>query len=733
MSLRHLTNTDSANTGLAEHSMLGNVPPVSDNEVSRTLLVYGETDPGLQIKLSQLFKLSPFSSQLNMDGFDAGFIDCRGTCIQYPANVGNRRPALTYVLVDENSSLPVANKSGTHDVLEGLELITTTELDGPILKLRIDARQSQLSTEGVPANQSHAVTSGLDTAELDSNEHSLSSRGKNINLSSNELQRNAPDILQLVLSNSTDWMVVKDLEHRFIAVSDLFLASQNKSADEIIGKNDLEIGTDRELVLGNPDKNWKGYWKLDDEVIASGKPSYSEHTIIHENALEQFSEHVAKVPVRNDHGDIIGLLVCVSDAEIIRNKGSRVPALSSRHDVEVAPIIRSLEDRRRKAEAQNKQTQSAFNRKNNFIATASHDLRQPLHAIGLFIESLEQQLTDPDQQLTLSKMKQSSRDLNEMLNSILDISKLDAEAVPVAKTHFSIAPLLKSLEDEFETEAYQKNLNLHVNSSNSMLHTDSLLLSRILRNLVSNAVKHTEGGDINVITEIQADTLLIRIKDSGQGIPKEQYQAIFEEYHQLAEQKNEPNFGMGLGLSIVKRLTDLLDIPIELESRLGQGTCFTLTVPLGEVSDDAMDQTLDTKLQSLEAYKVLILEDNPIVLDAMQEMLSGMNCDAYPSASIEEALEIIEEFDELPDLLLVDYQLGKGVTGDDAIKRICAAAKEAIPSIIVTGNTHSELFRKASKSAFRVLNKPVNPDVLLNSISSAIEEHRENRPLVESE
>jgi len=393
----------------------------------------------------------------------------------------------------------------------------------------------------------------------------------------------------------------------------------------------------------------------------------------------------------------------------------------------MAPIIEMRDAELSTVMPINQQSPSAFKKKNNYIATASHDLRQPLQAIGLFIETLDHQITDKSQRLTLSKMKQSSNDLTELLNSILDISKLDADAVVASKSHFCIAPLLKSLEDEFSKSAERKSLNLHVANTASFVYTDNLLLVRILRNLLNNAVKYTKTGVVNLTTEIKDDALLIHIKDSGPGIPKEQYLAIFDELNQSEDQSSEPNFGMGLGLSIVKRLTDLLDLEISLDANIGQGTHFTLAVPLGIESETPNESVKINNAKHFESYKLLLVEDNPIVLDATQEMLTSMNCDAYPAKDIPEALEIINELDELPDLLIVDYQLADGVTGNTAIRKIREAASENLPAIVVTGNTNSSVFREASKAAYRVLNKPVNPDGLLKTIDSAVKHYRASK------
>jgi len=662
---------------------------VESNHSQHSVLVCADICPEIQDLLSSRFTVTRHLSEHQYSSFDAYITDCRGAAISITEKFGLINSEIVLALVDEHSFLPA--ESSDQDAK--LELITEAELGSEILHLRITSRLRSIQPDTTPTNPDKDI-----------------------------VRENAYEILQTFIQHSTDWMVVKDLDHRFALVTDRFLQSHHKDANEVIGKNDLEIGTSKELVLGTSDTDWDGYWASDDRVIASKLPDQFDQMIIRESALEQAREHVSRVPMKNKDGDVFALFVCVTQAYTSNINGDTVSTLTSRRNIDLSPIIKQLDDDKNRAEAQNLESQFAIKRKNNFIATASHDLRQPMHAIGLFIEALHKTMVDSDQKEILSKMKQSSNDLNDLLNSILDISKLDAEAVPVNKSHFAITPLLRSIEDEFETEATAKSIQLHINSSNSVVHTDSLLLSRILKNLVNNAVKYTSSGSVNLITEVDESYLTIRVKDTGPGIPKEQYQSVFIEYHQLANQQAQSNFGQGLGLSIVKRLVDLLKLDISLDSEIGHGTQFTLRVPLG---DSLRTQKLDHPVRSLTAvdpYKLMVIEDNETILDAMNEMLTGMGCDVYPALDIPEALEIISELEELPNLLIVDYQLADGVTGDLAIEQICTTAEKEIPAIIVTGNNSSALVRTATASAFRVLSKPVNPDALLRTISSAINE-----------
>lgn len=374
-----------------------------------------------------------------------------------------------------------------------------------------------------------------------------------------------------------------------------------------------------------------------------------------------------------------------------------------------------------------KRAQSNFKRKNNFIATASHNLRQPLQTISLLVELLQHQIMDIAQRSRLDKIETSSKDLNALLNSILDISKLYADAVVADKSHFSIGDLLKSIQGELETECNNTSLELVIEHVDTFVYTDSLLLLRIIKNLVSKAVKYTDSGSVTVATRVDGDLLVLQVKDTGPGIPKEQYQSIFYEYHRLDESDNDriANFGMGLGLSIVERLVNLLHLDISLDSTMDEGTCFTLSIPLGDAESHREVSRLPTtsSQHDLANYNVVVVEDNPLVMQSMCDLLRHKHCSVHAASSSSEALHILQSLDRLPDLLLVDYQLEDEMTGDILIRKICTSMSACIPAIIVTGNTNSSVIRQASESDFRVLTKPINPDALLSNIASAIREH----------
>jgi len=270
MSSRH--STQLINTLISAQKNVGSIPLHSG---INSLLVFGELSASVYYRLAKQFRLTQYTANMTMHGYDAVFVDCRGTEICCPFENVVSRPAITVALIDENSTLPA--DTSIIPINHGqskLELITEAELDSAVLKLRLDLCARQRSR---PANADCSNTSFV--------------------------KDNAYEILQTFVQNSTDWIVVKDLEHRFMIVSDRFLKNQNKTAQEVIGKNDLEIGTPAELVLGNKDKKWKGYWQLDKEAIASGQPCYSDHLVIHEHALEQVREQVAKIPLKNAAGN----------------------------------------------------------------------------------------------------------------------------------------------------------------------------------------------------------------------------------------------------------------------------------------------------------------------------------------------------------------------------------------------------------------------------------------------
>ncbi len=358
--------------------------------------------------------------------------------------------------------------------------------------------------------------------------------------------------------------------------------------------------------------------------------------------------------------------------------------------------------------------------KDSFLAAASHDLRQPLFALGLFVSALETRVTLPDGPVILDKIKQSTEALNSLFNSLLDISQLDAGVVEIAPEHFYCADLFRVLDEEFGEVAARADLGFRIGPTDEVVFTDYVLLGRILRNLIDNALVHSNEGEVVVSCQRKSETVSIVITDTGPGIPLEEQEHIFSEYYQLKNPERDRSKGLGLGLSIVRRLSELLDIDVSMDSEPGNGTRIEVKVPAGqpEAVELVRHQNANIKVKNFQGALVLVIDDDKDVRDAMELMLKQVNCIVVPAESVEDALRVVMERDLKPALIIADYRLREGKTGDAAIALVREALNENIPALIVTGDTSPERVREASGSGMLLLHKPVEPDELLSVIES---------------
>lgn len=362
--------------------------------------------------------------------------------------------------------------------------------------------------------------------------------------------------------------------------------------------------------------------------------------------------------------------------------------------------------------------------RNNFLAAASHDLRQPLHAIGLFIGSLEARLSDPTSVDILSKVKSSTAALTQMLGSMLDISKLDAGVVNVCPTHFQLANVLDTIEVELQELAEQKQVDIRVDSDGANLYTDPVLLGRILRNLAENALVHSNSKTLVLDSTIQGDQVVLQVSDDGDGIPKAEQEIIFTEYYQIHSPERDRSKGLGLGLSIVYRLCRLLDIKLDLNSGLEKGTTFSLTIPVGQpaVQTKSDQFTRGKIIRHLKDAIVLVIEDEREVREGMKLILEEHYCQALLAESGDEALALINHQKIVPDILVVDYTLREGKTGTEAIESIRDELNQDVLAIIVTGDTSPDRVMEMAESGIAMLHKPVSPDELLQRIGDLLAE-----------
>jgi len=385
-------------------------------------------------------------------------------------------------------------------------------------------------------------------------------------------------------------------------------------------------------------------------------------------------------------------------------------APAARRKILVA-IVDVTEARRegRVLEAAKSEAERANVGKSRFLAAASHDLRQPLQTISLLQGMLEKRVHDEATRRLVHRLDETVRTMSSVLDKLLDINQLEAGIVRPAIVDFPISRLLEEMRTEFTYHTETNGLGWRVVPSGLTVRSDPRLLEQILRNLLSNAVKYTAGGRLLLGCRRRADMLRIEVWDTGAGIPELELQAIFEEFHQLDNPARERSKGLGLGLAIVQRLSDLLGHKIDVRSRLGTGSVFSIEVPLGR-AETAREPIVDQGRAQADATArgtILIVEDDPAVLEMLQLLFDDDGHRTLIAADGRKALELAAEGSTTLDLIVADYNLPKGLNGLQIIGKLQEQARRAIPAIILTGDISADSLREIAGHDCVHLNKPV--------------------------
>ncbi|MBA5689349.1 hybrid sensor histidine kinase/response regulator [Duganella sp. LX47W] len=356
--------------------------------------------------------------------------------------------------------------------------------------------------------------------------------------------------------------------------------------------------------------------------------------------------------------------------------------------------------------------------KSRFLAAASHDLRQPIHAQGLFLEVLARSPLNDSQRTVLASARAASEASAGMLHTLLDFSRIEAGVIEAQLEGFALQPLLAKLESELAPQANAKGLVYRTRDSGLALRSDRGLLELIVRNLVTNAVRYTERGGVLVACRKRAGHAVLEVWDSGIGIAPEQQEEIFREFHQLGNPERDRQKGLGLGLSIARGLAQLLGHELTVASRPGRGSVFRLAVPLAAMpalsGAPLAAPALDAPARRALPLRVLVIDDDAIVRISMQELLAGWGCDCQVADGIEPALALAATW--LPDMIISDYRLREQRTGAEAIAMLRAQAGHAIPALLITGDTAPARLREARASGVPLLHKPTSPEQLYRSM-----------------
>ncbi len=356
--------------------------------------------------------------------------------------------------------------------------------------------------------------------------------------------------------------------------------------------------------------------------------------------------------------------------------------------------------------------------KSRFLAAASHDLRQPLHAIGLFLNTLRKRETDDERLKILDDLDSSNDALKTLFNSLLDVSRLDAEIIVCNPQHFMLQDILIPVQVSLEPQAAEKGIVMQLDAEGVALYTDPILMERVLRNLMSNAVQYTQTGSIRLWCENVFSNVVIRLEDTGIGIPMHAADDVFLEYVQLNNPERDRTKGLGLGLSIVKRLADLMEMPLMFESKVGVGTRFVMTIARGDVSVSATSSgpVGVMRMPMAVGHRVLVVDDELQVLKSMKNTLEDWGCQVLLSDSARDALRQMALSDFEPDLILSDYRLRGEENGVDTVCALRESFNREVPAIILTGDTSPERLRRVQESGLALLHKPVSVDELQTAV-----------------
>jgi len=366
--------------------------------------------------------------------------------------------------------------------------------------------------------------------------------------------------------------------------------------------------------------------------------------------------------------------------------------------------------------------EQANHSKTRFLAAASHDLRQPLQALGLFVATLAQRPLPDDIRSVVGKIEGSLEALEHLLDTLLDISRLDAGVVEAHCVGFSVQELFKRLALEYVPLAESAGLSMRFVATSASARSDPALLERILRNLLSNAVRYTSAGGIVVGVRRSGHNLRIGVWDTGRGIPLAEQREIFREFHQFGASPRERRQGLGLGLAIVDRLAALLGHRIELLSVPDRGSVFSVVVPANGRAPVRTAEVPPEIRDPLNGRFVVVVDDDSIVRDGLRAILELWGCRVAVAEGQDDAIEAVQAAKVVPDAIIADYRLRADATGAQVVRALRTLLDKDIPALLITGDTSPERLRQAAGHGLSLLHKPVRPDKLRATLQQLLED-----------
>lgn len=379
---------------------------------------------------------------------------------------------------------------------------------------------------------------------------------------------------------------------------------------------------------------------------------------------------------------------------------------------EMKQIMRRLEQSNRDLSLAKEAAETANASKTRFIAAASHDVLQPLNAARLSISGLSELLADGEGAGLVRQVERSLDTMEELLRTLLDISRLDSGVMQPEVTTFPLQDIFEAVASDFAPLAAKAGLKLRVRPTRLHIQSDRMMFRRILQNIVSNALRYTGEGGVLVGARERGGNAAIEVHDTGIGISPDQSALVFEEFHRGPDAASSHAGGLGLGLSIVRRMSLALAHPLELRSAVGKGTMFRLMVPVaaGQVQlQSTPGVAADSPVYGISGARILLVENDVSVREAMEGLLTRWHCTIRTSASLGEAMTVLSGTGFQPDIILADQHLDRSTLGSDTVAQARKLLKRTIPAIIITADPDTHLGHIAKAERIEVMQKPVRP------------------------
>ncbi|MBX2838470.1 MAG: hybrid sensor histidine kinase/response regulator [Gammaproteobacteria bacterium] len=374
-------------------------------------------------------------------------------------------------------------------------------------------------------------------------------------------------------------------------------------------------------------------------------------------------------------------------------------------------------------EGEKDRAETASRAKTQFLASANHDLRQPVHALSLISYSLKDELVSERGKNLYQQLDHTVGNLNSLLASLLDLSQLDAGALKAELSTVKLRTIAAQIYSEYSSVAAEKNLALRIHTIDASIRTDHTLILRLIGNLLSNAIRYTDNGGILLGFRRRKGQIMVEIWDTGMGIHQDQIDSIFSEFYQIEGSKNSSDSGLGLGLAICQRIAELLDTRIELSSTPGRGSVFRFTVPEVPHQVTLENATHSQKPEALQNTTALVIDDDLMGLNAVAAVLAQHDVNLLLAQSSERAMEQLDQLDTPLDFILSDFRLAGELNGVELVREIQNRPGFAdVPAMIMTGDTAKEVLSMLDSCNLPVLNKPVSASSLLDGLNSLLKQ-----------